>query len=211
MKNVKKIVLAASLCAAMAATAAFGTLAYFTDTKEATNTFTAGDLSITLDEPDWDEANGTNVVPGREIAKNPGITVNKDSVASYVRAVVEMPKEIYDASDFYRYNETALVSFLGQNDAFTVNEDASDFESPTVKVVLDFGVAASTYDADADLGDLFTSVKFSEKIGNQEGDLGVELLDEEFNIKVTAYATQAEGFTSADEAFAASFEDVFGE
>lgn len=211
MKNVKKIVLAASLCAAMAATAAFGTLAYFTDTKEATNTFTAGDLSITLDEPDWNEANGTNVVPGREIAKNPGITVNKDSVASYVRAVVEMPKEIYDASDFYRYNETALVSFLDQNDAFTVNEDASNFESPTVKVVLDFGVAASTYDADADLGDLFTSVKFSEKIGNQEGDPGVELLDKEFNIKVTAYATQAEGFTTADEAFAASFEDVFGE
>ena len=53
MKNLKKIIVAASLCAAIGATAIAGTLAYFTDTDEATNVFTAGDLDMASVRRDW--------------------------------------------------------------------------------------------------------------------------------------------------------------
>lgn len=51
----KKKILALTLCVVMAAIAIVGgTLAYFTDTDKATNTFTAGNIDIDLTEPKWD-------------------------------------------------------------------------------------------------------------------------------------------------------------
>lgn len=47
----KKKILALSLCVVMAAIAIVGgTLAYFTDTDKATNTFTVGNIDINLTE-----------------------------------------------------------------------------------------------------------------------------------------------------------------
>lgn len=211
MKNLKKVLVAASLCAAISATAIAGTLAYFTDTETKTNTFTVGDLSIVLDEPNWVDQNATNVVPGRTISKDPGVTIEKDSVASYVRVVVEMPAVVYANSNFYHSNNNALVLFNEQSEDLTVNEDASDLiNEETVKVVLDYGVQPSTYDGDVDLGNIFESITFSGDITNQDGDaLYAAMAAGNWNIKVTAYATQAEGFemTGADAAFAAAFDE----
>lgn len=209
MKNLKKIIVAASLCAAIGATAIAGTLAYFTDTKEAVNTFTVGDLGIVLDEPNWVEQNALDVVPGRTVAKDPGVTIEAGSVASYVRVVVTMPKVVYEYSNFYHENAEALVLFQNQSKYVTVNEAASDFESDTVKIVLDYGMMSATTEA-TDLGDIFTDVTFSEKITNAEAAL---IGSDEWNIGITAYATQAEGFeiAGADAAFKAAFPTVFGE
>jgi len=53
----KKRILAIALVVCLLATALVsGTLAYFTDTDDATNTFTVGNVSIDLTEPKWDEA-----------------------------------------------------------------------------------------------------------------------------------------------------------
>ncbi len=47
----KKKILALSMCIALAAIAIVGaSLAYFTDTKSATNTFTVGNVKIELNE-----------------------------------------------------------------------------------------------------------------------------------------------------------------
>lgn len=76
----KKKILALTLCVVMAAIAIVGgTLAYFTDTDKATNTFTVGNIDIDLTEPKWDaigEKEAADVYPGEALAKDP--TVKND-------------------------------------------------------------------------------------------------------------------------------------
>ena len=48
--NKKKIALMAASIALIASAVLFGTLAYFTDSESVANTFTVGDINITLDE-----------------------------------------------------------------------------------------------------------------------------------------------------------------
>ncbi|MDO5323968.1 MAG: TasA family protein, partial [Clostridia bacterium] len=52
MNKKKVLVLAVSVCL-VAILAIGGTLAYFTDTDAKTNTFTVGNVDITLTEPNW--------------------------------------------------------------------------------------------------------------------------------------------------------------
>ena len=52
----KKILVLCVVLALAATTIIGGTLAYFTDTDNKTNTFTVGKVDITLTEPEWDEA-----------------------------------------------------------------------------------------------------------------------------------------------------------
>jgi len=63
-----------------------GTIAFLTDkTETLTNTFTVGDISITLTETTTDY----KIVPGGESAKDPVITVKSGSEKCYVYALVE--------------------------------------------------------------------------------------------------------------------------
>lgn len=75
----KKITAAALVLALLAITVIGGTMAYFTDTKEVTNTFTMGNVAIKLEEPAWDRLLGQNdklkVAPGQSYDKDPTITV----------------------------------------------------------------------------------------------------------------------------------------
>lgn len=96
----KKLV---TLCAALAlcATAIVGgTLAYFTDTKEAKNTFVVGKVEITLDEAKVNEmgealqgnrvtGNAYKLIPGHTYKKDPTIHVANDSEKSYLFVKVE--------------------------------------------------------------------------------------------------------------------------
>lgn len=97
----KKKILALCLCVALALVAVGGaTLAYFTDTKSAKNTFTVGNVKIALDEAKVDQAgtpvpsaarvqeNAYHLVPGHTYTKDPTVTVLKDSEESYVRMKV---------------------------------------------------------------------------------------------------------------------------
>lgn len=122
----KSKVLLTLLCAvALVATSVFGTLAYLTSTDEVKNTFTVGNVAITLDELDVDNddnkgdnktytVNGVNVIrdkanayklmPGHEYDKDPTVTVLKDSESSYVRMLMTVRnasavQAIIDADD----------------------------------------------------------------------------------------------------------------
>lgn len=74
----KKKILATCLVVCLLATAIIGTtLAYFTDTDEKTNTFTVGNVDITLTEPNWDISgveDAHEVYPGEPLAKDPTVT-----------------------------------------------------------------------------------------------------------------------------------------
>ena len=104
----KKKILAITLCVAMLAIMLVsGTLAYFTDEKEQTNTFTAGSLRITLDEvkvnttPNADgnltalasgertsEEQAYKLFPGMIVDKDPTITLVAGSENAYLASII---------------------------------------------------------------------------------------------------------------------------
>lgn len=88
----KKKILATCLVVCLLATAIIGTtLAYFTDTDEKTNTFTVGNVNITLTEPNWDASgveDAPEVYPGEPLAKDPTVT-NDGKNPCFVRINVD--------------------------------------------------------------------------------------------------------------------------
>lgn len=96
----KSKVLLLMLCTvALSMAAAFGTLAYLTDSEAVTNTFTVGQVHITLDELDVDNstpgendrdtANTYHLLPGQTYVKDPTIHVSADSEDCYLFVKVE--------------------------------------------------------------------------------------------------------------------------
>ena len=66
------------------------TIAYLTDTTTTlTNTFTMGDVEITLTEPNWDPDDALGLVPGATVTKDPTITNTGTSDAYVFIKVVE--------------------------------------------------------------------------------------------------------------------------
>jgi len=86
----KKKVLSIFLVVALVAIAAVGTLAYFTDEDDATNTFTVGNVSILLTEPNWEgegKEDAPEVYPTEALAKDPTVT-NDGANPCFVRISV---------------------------------------------------------------------------------------------------------------------------
>lgn len=210
----KKKILALCLCVALAATAIVGaSLAYFTDTKTATNTFTMGDVKIKLDEtnvndPEGDRvtSNEYNVYPGAVVTKDP-IVHNVGKNGAYIRATVNVSNwmNLVTAyypdfkgtfpNDDYKAALNLLVGNLGEGwsvvgveagDVFTIGQ----FDA---KFILKYdGVLA----AGADTTAMFQTVTIPAGIDNANADS----FDE---VKVVAQAIQADGFETWEAAFAA--------
>lgn len=96
----KKSILVLLCVFALVAASAFGTLAYLTDTDDATNTFTVGKVAITLDEADVKTdgsldtekrvtENEYHLLPGHTYIKDPTIHVDADSKDCYLFVTVE--------------------------------------------------------------------------------------------------------------------------
>lgn len=104
-----------SLCAVLlVAASVLGTMAYLTDSKDVKNTFTVGNVAITLDEAKVDgngnainkqgkrvtnladaervPGNAYKLLPGHTYTKDPTVTVLAPSVESYVRMKVTFNK-----------------------------------------------------------------------------------------------------------------------
>ena len=99
MKKAKKVLLLALCAILLVAGSVMGTLAYLTSTAEVTNTFTAGNVAITMVESEVDEygqnPNGTTngneykLVPGHTYTKDPTITVGSGSEDCYIFVKIE--------------------------------------------------------------------------------------------------------------------------
>lgn len=116
----KKKIFAIVLCVAMLAIAVVGgSLAYFTDNDAKTNTFTVGNVSIVLNEPNWDKtgaAEAFDVYPGEPLAKDPTVT-NDGANPCFVRVKVEGLDQF--SADFngamITYRTDYEVGKLGEN------------------------------------------------------------------------------------------------
>lgn len=131
----KKKIAIALAAAALAGTCAIGgTLAWLTDAKSVTNTFTVGSITASIAET---TGNDYKIVPGVEISKDPTITIARGSEKCYVFAHIANGLKInnesvatfnlYDAEDY----KWVLVDGTGTDDLYIL----SDKETGQPKVV----------------------------------------------------------------------------
>ena len=188
----KKKIFTLCLAVALTATAVVGgTLAYFTDTDEKTNTFTVGNVDIELTEPDWKEENA-KLIPGREIAKDPTITVKPGSERAYTFMKVKL------SDDFAQ---------LLKDYAEFKDMDLTDAEQQKALINLWFKSAVSPKIMSVDLADNSVilgvlspknpgeSVKYFDAV-TVPGDVDASMINQNgrYEIDITAYGIQAEGF-----------------
>lgn len=209
----KKLTLVVTCVVLVAAMVIGGTLAYFTDTKRADNTFTMGNVQIKLDEtdvknPEGDRvtSNAYDVYPGAVVTKDP-IVHNTGKNGAYIRATVNVYnwmnlvaayypdfKETFP-NDGYKAALNLLVGELGEGwsvvgveagDVFTIGQ----FDA---KFVLKYdGILASGADTTA----MFQTVTIPAGIDNANA-------NNFKSVKVVAQAIQADGFNTWEAAFAA--------
>lgn len=200
MKNAKKALILVLCAALLVGASVMGTLAFLQmQTQTVTNTFTVGNVTITMDEAKVDAygapLTGRNdvtnealkhtykLIPGREYVKDPVVYVTANSEACWLFVKVENGIAAYEAdtnkiadqlvANGWKELTTAPGVYYISVDAATakVGEDYKVFESFTIKAEL-------------------TNAELAAIPGDTE-------------INVTAYAIQADGLTTADQAWTA--------
>lgn len=198
----KKTIIRLTAIVAIASIIAGFTLAYLTDVTSAkTNTFTASNgIDIQIAEPLWDNLayDGTgagvtatlgqtlanNIVPGREIPKNPSIKNASDLESVWVAVKLTYSG---DANTFALINAFADINFE------LTGWEAKDSLNTVFYFKTQLAPSAATTD-------LFTRVLIDSTADNDDV--------KSFNIQITGYAVQAEGVSdlaAAKALFASEF------
>ena len=209
MKKSKAILMV--VCAMLlVAASVMGTLAYLTSTDEVVNTFSVGKVKITLDEAQVGDDgkalageaaarvkdNNYHLLPGHEYDKDPTVTVKAVSDESYVRMMVkvtftEAPTDAMMATD--------LASiFTGHDSSKWIRKEmtvSTDKKTITYEYRYATTVAAPT--GDVELEPLFEHIKVPSTYTDKE----INILNG-MKIEITAQAIQADGFKTADAAWA---------
>ena len=198
----KKLTLVVSLLLVMALSIG-GTVAWLTDETDAiTNTFTLGNVDITLTETWNTDTDGNKVndawsakfVPGKEMAKDPKVTVVEGSEACYIYVKVEEKINFDDGKtgEFAEYFD------------YDIKSDWTRLAEETDDVVYYMEVDAET----AAAGKVFYVLAGSETNANGcvtvPGDVTKTMIDDlngNPTLTITAYAIQSEGTGSAYEAW----------
>lgn len=186
----KTKVFALSLCAVLlVAVTVFTTVAFLKSSDSVTNTFTVGKVAITLDEAEVDEygvtvsgaarvkANTYKLIPGHEYTKDPTVHFAAGSEASWLFVKVENGLAAIEGG-------TAIAAQITANDWTALDGAAGVYYK---------SVAANNTSAAIDYS-VFDSFKLTDD-ADVSGYTNAE-------IKVTAYAIQADGFTTAAAAWA---------
>jgi predicted ribosomally synthesized peptide with SipW-like signal peptide len=176
MKKVKKVLLLVLCAALLVGASVAGTLAYLTDTDNATNTFTVGKVEIELKEYQVDQQTGLKtdtevdglqdleLVPGRTIQKNPFVIVDANSETCWLFVKIE--------------NNLGNAVTINDLTGWTPVEGHDGYYQ-----------YYATVDAGATIT-VFQSITVAETSTYEE----LNGIDDK-NIVITAYAVQAEGVT----------------
>lgn len=223
--KLKKIALMATSMALVAALAVGGTLAYLTSTDTVTNTFTVGQVKITLDEAKvgtdgkaltGDSAarvdkNDYKLMPGHVYDKDPTVTVKAGSESSYVRMLVTVT---FDGTLDQSWNNTDLDKIFTdysskwvRNGSPTIETKSKTVDDATVNyTVITYeyryvdgeNAIVSATTADNKLDPLFKHITIPGTWTNEQ----LKAIGG-FEIKIVAEAIQADGFDNADAAWKA--------
>ena len=225
----KKKILSIALAACLALVAIAGaSLAYFTDTDDATNVFTSGKVDITLNEVF--DAETAQLIPGVDIQKDVTISLSDDSVESYVWYTYAIPA-ILDSDDASKnivhinhagrnwlgYQNNTKYWAEGQTEATPEDQcwiiDNKVIEQITVDGVV-YNVYAVLYNGTLNAGEEttigMTKVYCDTKV-DYDNDNAVYTINgnaigfdlNNVKIIVTAYGIQAATFGSVQDAYAA--------
>ena len=200
-RKLRKVLLVTCCALALVAISVGATLAYLTDNESVTNTFTVGQVGISLDETDTDNstqgendrdtANKYHLIPGQTYIKDPIVHVDADSESSWI-----FVKVVNGIADIEVEGETSIAWQMDSNgwtQLFGVDN-----------------VWCRKYlkgHTDRDLEVFGYFVLKGDKLvnGNADAAKGEVSIDRYANatVKVTAYAIQMAGFDTAKEAWEA--------
>lgn len=188
----------------------FGTMAYLTDTDEVVNTFTVGSVAIKLDEAkantdgslvqgaDRVQANSYKLLPGHTYAKDPMVTVLDNSEEAYVRMTVTISKSA-ELDAIFTGGANLLDIFNGYDGSnWLYKGNVEDAAANTRTYEFWYKETVSAADGDVALDALFDSITVPGEITNEQ----LATIND-MTITVNAYAIQADGFESAEVAWAA--------
>ena len=208
----KKKILVACLCVALAVlTIAGTTLAYLTSKDEVTNTFTVGNVQIKLDEakanPDGSlvanadrvKANSYKLIPGHTYNKDPMVTVLKGSESSYIKMTVTFSKAA-ELDAIFAPNGADMTSIFNGYDStnWIYKGNSKDATNNTRTYEFWYKATVAAPDANVALDALFDSITVPGTITNTQLATIANM-----TITVNAYAIQADGFATPEAAWAA--------
>ena len=203
--NKKKTIIAAVVLLAVLVVG--GAIAYFTDTESKTNTFTIGNVDITLTEDGWDALADTNnnelpdvaedMMPGESVTKDPTINNLSTKNPAYVFAKVEVPCTTIVApattsEELFTYTTNAGWTELSSAAvACTSGGTATHvYYYGTGETLTALAKAANASTPTPTSNPVFSSVTLRSTLKGNEGLTGNK------NIVVTGYGIQTEGLTS---------------
>ena len=181
----KKKMLVTTMVTLLIAIALIGTtLAYFTDTKQATNTFTVGNVKIELTEPNWVASGSVDapaVYPGEPLKKDPTVE-NVGANPAFIRVKVTGLDSLAPDAGLITLRTDYVDGKLG--DGWVYLNGYYYYTKPLVVkgTESDTWNVGLVYKTDA----LFDQIVIPTDLKN--GDT-----ETEYNVVVTAYAVQAQG------------------
>ncbi len=215
MRKSTKIIASLACAALLVVGSVMGTMAYLTSqTEVVNNTFTAGKLAITLDEADVDvygkketedrvPANEYKLIPGHEYVKDPTVHFQPNSEEAYLFVKVDMHPGMR-----FVLNDKHLDGNIGIDDQIRANGwqnfkmvPGTQGDNYTAKIYCQ-KVSANFTDKAVDY-QVFDH--FVTSTTEQATKAMTDVANAGAKIQITAYAVQADGFKTAEEAWNATF------
>lgn len=203
----------------------FTTLAFLTDDRSVVNSFTVGNVKITLDETDVTTdgvkdtdtrvvENDYHLVPNHEYIKDPTVHVQANSEECYVRMFVTMNQITewdgvlapYKKDDITQYTTQDILTTL--SDKWTLHAtiegtDANGAGEGTRTYEFWYSTTVTKSDEVTNLDAPFGTIKMPKDLTN--ADLAkIDGENHKFKIYAAAQAIQADGFENATAAFTAA-------
>lgn len=211
MKTKRKALLLTFCAVLLVVASVLGTIAYLTANDKVTNTFTVGRVAINLDEAKVTEdgkavtpaervkENRYKLLPGHTYTKDPTVTVLSGSESSYIKMTVTFT-EAKELDDIFAPNGADLTHiFNGYSEKeWTYKGNTKNTTANTRTYEFWYKEAVGAPTADVKLDALFDSITVPSTINNDQLKTIAGMM-----ITVNAYAIQADGFTTAEEAWAA--------
>lgn len=209
-----KVLLALTCAILLVVVSVMVTVAYLTSTDSVQNTFTVGQVKITLDEAkvgtdgkaltgdsaERVKANDYKLMPGHVYDKDPTVTVKAGSEEAYIKMVVTVSKAAELDKIFADHEITDLTTVFGGYDPneWTLNSNSKDTTANTRTYEFYYKSTISAGEKDVVLDDLFETITVPGDLTNEE----INTI-QGMTITVNAYAIQKDGFGTADAAWAA--------
>lgn len=212
MKNTKKILLICICVIAVLTISLVGTLAYLLDTDSVINTFTVGQVHISVDEAKVNadgtpvdgenrvKANEYHVLPGMEYTKDPTVTVDGGSEDAYVRMILT----VHNASDVlailtkYELGDFSVLIGGWDKTIWLYEGFTEDTAKNTISFEFRYKEVVAKSASDTKLPALFDTLIVPGEITGEEMK---GLYDGGFKMEVFGHAIQAAGFDTEDAAW----------